>query len=249
MHLHDMTNRDENLKSIRSIHSSNRPILSHRNNPMKIRSILVLAILLGFTSSSYAAVTIAGGNGSFETTTAPTNEALNWWNWGLEDFTINGWTVTKPDGFSTFNPATENAPWLSNGLTGMGTASNGQFFVNVEGGVKWLLSAPITGLTVGNTYTVYFDTRIRSGGGAGDFDVSVNTTVPVGGFDIKPTTTDWIQQSFTFVANSTSHTLTISNQDTSGVGFMVDNFSVVPEPSAALLGGLGMLALLRRRRA
>ena len=30
---------------------------------------------------------------------------------------------------------------------------------------------------------------------------------------------------------------------------MVDNFSVVPEPSAALLGGLGMLALLRRRRA
>ena len=33
-----------------------------------------------------------------------------------------------------------------------------------------------------------------------------------------------------------------------GPTFTVDNISVVPEPSAALLGGLGMLALLRRRR-
>lgn len=34
-----------------------------------------------------------------------------------------------------------------------------------------------------------------------------------------------------------------------GNGLIFDNISIVPEPSAALLGGLGMLALLRRRRA
>ena len=33
-----------------------------------------------------------------------------------------------------------------------------------------------------------------------------------------------------------------------GPTLTVDNISIVPEPSAALLGGLGMLALLRRRR-
>jgi len=214
---------------------------------MKIRSILALPILLGLVSSASAAITIAGGNGSFETNTTSTAAGPSWGAWGLEDITISGWTVTKPDG-SSFNPITENAPWFNSNSSGYGTASNGNFFVNVEGGVKWRLSAPIAGLTVGNTYTVFFDTRIRSGGGAGDFDVTVNTTIPVGGFNIKPTTTTWIQQSFNFVASSTSHTLTISNQDTSGAGFMVDNFTVVPEPGAALLGGLGLLALLRRRR-
>ena len=213
---------------------------------MKTTSALVLPILLGLASSASAAV-IAGGNGSFETNTTTTAAGPSWGAWGLEDITINGWTVTKPDG-SSFNPSTENAPWFNSNSSGYGSASDGNFFANVEGGVKWRLSAPITGLTVGNTYTVYFDTSIRSGGGTGDFDVSVNTTVPVGGLDIKPTTTTWIQQSFNFVADSTIHTLTISNQDTSGAGFMVDNFSVVPEPSTALLGGLGMLALLRRRR-
>jgi hypothetical protein len=43
--------------------------------------------------------------------------------------------------------------------------------------------------------------------------------------------------------------ITHNNVTTSGVNFDSISLSVVPEPSAALLGGLGLLALLRRRRA
>jgi hypothetical protein len=40
-----------------------------------------------------------------------------------------------------------------------------------------------------------------------------------------------------------------SNDGANLLGFNEVRFTVIPEPSAALLGGLGMLALLRRRRA
>jgi hypothetical protein len=43
--------------------------------------------------------------------------------------------------------------------------------------------------------------------------------------------------------------ITHNNVTTSGVNFDSFTLSVVPEPSAALLGGLGLLGLLRRRRA
>ena len=64
------------------------------------------------------------------------------------------------------------AAWFINNNSGYGSSSDGDFFVNVENGPDWWLAAPITGLTVGNTYTVYFDARNRDSGGSGDFDVS-----------------------------------------------------------------------------
>ena len=59
-------------------------------------------------------------------------------------------------------------------------------------------------------------------------------------------------------ANSDTFTYTTNPVDITHVGFgvqfatsEVSNFSLtaVPEPSVALLGGLGLMALLRRRRA
>lgn len=194
------------------------------------------------------AATIAGGNGSFETVTL--NAAPIFPNaWFLTDVTLSGWTYTER------TPDVNGAVWFM-GEPDYGTASDGNYMVNViSGGVSYFLSTSISGLTIGDSYTVYFDARQRSGGG-GNFDVVVDTTVPTGGFDITPTSTAWAQQSITFTANATSHMLQIANYDyatntatATGAGLMVDNFSVVPEPSAALLGGLGLMALLRRRRA
>lgn len=58
------------------------------------------------------------------------------------------------------------------------------------------------------------------------------------------------------VSNNSGHTYssgnlvnqTWGNQDTAFDAVFAASFSSIPEPSAALLGGLGMLALLRRRR-
>ena len=61
---------------------------------------------------------------------------------------------------------------------------------------------------------------------------------------------NYVKQTLSFTATATTHTFTVSNSGSGsdGSGFLVDNFTVVPEPSAALLGSLGMLALLRRRK-
>jgi hypothetical protein len=215
---------------------------------MKLKTTHLAALAAITLAGSASAATIAGGNGSFETVTL--NAPPIFPNaWLLTDVTISGWNLTVR------TPNINGAVWFM-GEPDYGLASDGFYQVNVlSGGVSYFLSTAITGLTVGNSYTVYFDARQRSGGG-GSFDVVVDTTVPSGGFDITPSSTTWAQQSITFTAEAASHTLRIANYNyadeavtTTGAGLMVDNFSVVPEPSAALLGGIGMLALLRRRRA
>jgi hypothetical protein len=55
----------------------------------------------------------------------------------------------------------------------------------------------------------------------------------------------------TYVVNGADNGFTASNSQLvlgGGNGLSFDNISVIPEPSAALLGGLGILGLLRRRR-
>jgi hypothetical protein len=51
----------------------------------------------------------------------------------------------------------------------------------------------------------------------------------------------------TFTADATSLTFTMNGNETAMYNAM--QLRAIPEPGAALLGGLGMLALLRRRRA
>lgn len=215
---------------------------------MKLKTTHLAAFAAITLAGSASAATIAGGNGSFETVTLGTPLATDLWY--LTDVTISGWTL------EVRTPSVNGAVWFMGG-NDYGPASEGYYKVNVlSGGTSYFLSTTIAGLTVGNSYTVNFDARQRDGSAYGNFDVVVDTTVPSGGFDITPTSTAWAQQSFTFTATASSHTLKIANYDyttqgftAGGNGFMVDNFSVVPEPGAALLGSLGMLALLRRRRA
>jgi hypothetical protein len=50
----------------------------------------------------------------------------------------------------------------------------------------------------------------------------------------------------TFVANATSQDININSNQSTQMNAV--QLRAIPEPSAALLGGLGLLALLRRRR-
>jgi hypothetical protein len=76
----------------------------------------------------------------------------------------------------------------------------------------------------------------------GVFNLTTNSAVTLGTsvfnltsaqFGVDPTTYEGV------VARVTSD---------SGRPSAIDNITLIPEPSAALLGGLGLLALLRRRR-
>lgn len=228
---------------------------------MKINRILATALFTGMSGlllpSLASAAVIAAGNGSFETNTRGTAAFGGGFGqiWYLNPLAGNasgadiaGWTLYGVGGGTP--PA--NTAWLMSDASGYGTASNGNYFINVESGPDWWLGTEITGLTAGWTYTLSFDTRRRSGGGGGNFDVFVNsalsTTGAVGNFTVAPLTTNWETVSFDFTATASSMNLVIANPDVTNTGFMVDNFTIVPEPSAALLAGLGLMGMLRRRR-
>lgn len=216
------------------------------------RASLSALAILGMAATCHAAV-IAGGNGSFETNTF-TNPGFASINglWETTAGSASGWTFS---GTGRWFMQTDN------GGNNFGAPQDGDYYLNIalgEGGFPFSMSAAITGLTVGLNYDVEFYASERSGIVAGtSFGVSVDTTVPTSltvteaslpGISVG--SSNYVKQTLSFTATAATHTFTLSNSGSgSGNGFLVDNFSVVPEPSAALLGGLGLLALLRRRRA
>ena len=190
--------------------------------------------LIACNSPSFAqSPTLAGGNGSFETNTRGTTAFggafgqiwyLNPVAGNASGADISGWTLTAPGG----GTANVNTAWLMGDNT-YGAPSDGTYQVNVEGGPDWWLSASLENLTIGGTYTVSFQARRRQSNSSGTFDVFVNTATPTQ-VSPSPVSTSWATQSLTFVAEATTHTLTISNTDNpGGNGFMVDQFSIAEE--------------------
>lgn len=120
------------------------------------------------------------------------------------------------------------------------------------------MSTALTGLTIGNSYAVEFYASERVGITAGTsfltgVDTTVATTLTVTEASLPSVTTgnsNYVKQSLNFIATSGTHTFTLSNSGSgsNGNGFLVDNFTVIPEPSTALLGGLGILVMILRRR-
>ena len=201
---------------------------------MKTPSLLRVTLLaaLSFAGIAHAAPAIAGGNGSFETNgfTNPGFAGINGL-WETTAGSASGWTFSG------------TGRWFmqgNNGGNNFGAPHEGGFYLNValgEGGFPFSASAPITGLTVGETYAVEFYASERSGiAPATGFSASVNTisptTLAVTEATLPAVTTgaaNYAKQSLTFVATATSHTLTLSNAGTgTGNGFLVDNFTVVP---------------------
>ena len=176
---------------------------------------------------------IAGGNGSFETNTF-TNPGIAGINglWETTAGSASGWSFSG------------TGRWFmqtNSGGNNFGAPQDGQYYLNLalgEGGFPFSTSAAITGLTVGSTYKVEFYASERVGiiGGTSFFtsvDTTVPTTLTVTEASLPAITSgysNYVKQTLSFTATATSHTFTLSNAGSGGGnGFLVDNFSVVPD--------------------
>ena len=133
----------------------------------------------------------------------------------------------------------------------------------------------VTGLSIGTTYRISFEQNITSSavyhpGYADAFVGNEGFWISTFGNETKfsdsmfmPSYEElgssiWMDQSFTFTATSENQFLTFAGRQgargalayADRTDMLIDNIQItaVPEPSAALLGGLGALALVVRRR-
>ena len=221
-----------------------------------IASIFVGLFLV--TSVAHAATLLT--NGSFETPVVPVGSFSSF---AVGSSAITGWTVVGPAGTSvspvngTFTQngvafiAQDGVQWLD--LTG--------FNINSTEGV-----AQTVGTTVGNLYQLSYFVGNTTGGGIFGTSSTVNVSVTgVATFSdtnstVSPTAQNWQQFTHTFVAAATSTVLQFSNSDpatdnNNGLDNVVlldlgPAVGAVPEPDtyAMLLGGLGLLGFMARRR-
>ena len=119
------------------------------------------------------------------------------------------------------------------------------------------ISTTVTGLVMGQTYTLSFDVGYNNRSDSNEqLSFSIGDLLGSHGAPIGSTASTFLRLSFSFVAGSNTETLTFA--DTGPVandngGPVLDNVTVsqVPVPAAGLLllGALGGLAALRRRKA
>ena len=172
---------------------------------------------------------------------------------------ISDITTNDPDGFGSAN---NSDVWITTDPAGF--TSDSDFGVSANPGSRSLVGGglldaigtiDISGLASGNVYFLYGGYRTRfhidvtmSGGGNPDITYT----------DLNPdTSNNWEHYvlDFEFVNDSGYDTISFDfdttdtnfQQNMRFTGIVVDGVAI-PEPSSALLGGLGMLMLLRRRK-
>ena len=184
-----------------------------------------------------AAVTVAAG-----TKTTNTGEWAAGWEFtvstsiqvthlGKFDYEANGLVGTDVGLYDRTAGGTQLA---TVSLVGASSESSGAYTAYYA-----TLSTPIT-LTPGNTYTIV---AVQDGPGEAIFWANNTATYASGINYVRGIASSGSSLPATFTSNSPALTGT-----TNGYFGGTFKFDAVPEPSAALLGGLGMLALLRRRR-
>lgn len=209
---------------------------------------------MALAASSHAATIVWTGSTFFTDNTSPFNMATGQFattgtqilaeNSGGGSVTFDGITFAAPTiGFdASFGDYHQGTPVT---LASTGTYMN----ATVAGTVS------LTGLTSGYTYRIQalvYDGRSLYAGKTVEFDSTNLGVYSNGVLNVK--WGDGLLATGTFVADAASQNFTIQtfNVDTTASGGQLNAITLyqtaIPEPSAALLGGLGMLALLRRRR-
>jgi hypothetical protein len=227
----------------------------------------VAASLLALTGTAGAAVSLT--NGSFETTGALTLNALG----GI--FEAAGWTNLTGNAGVLFQAGSAVAANPPNGefTSAPGTATGSRYLrlaADPGGSAIWGKTAQNLGtMTVGETYTIKADIFAGPGDGGQLYGAKISLVNQV---SATPTTTFNTQTvdglaNTTFVADAFNFSYTATPADNgqplvlliealdNGTNTQsrrggIDNvrLTAIPEPSAALLGSLAALGLLRRRR-
>jgi hypothetical protein len=240
---------------------------------MRIKSVLLCLSATAAFASSFATATPILVNGNFESTTNGGNKQLSSHVTDRTDrTTLAGWTSSNGnDGGYNFvlNGAIANtwdsAIWLRDNGNGY-SASPGGGNVFASDALYWpgVLSQTVTGLVIGKAYTLTFDYAMAQQSGfkgvnkdnfweVGFGKTSQNTdllSLEDGAFS------GWRTASMTFTATSVSEVLSFLAKGTAPGAppfMLLDDVALsaaVPEPATwtMLLGGLGLLAFLARRR-